>query len=341
MSRPGALQTRTVPFAPARIRTVELVPEPAAVRRLQTSLDELAPARVIRWREDRATGFNVVHISPPGAVNPAFIVPMSFDYRIDPLVTKRLQVLAAVSGAPVVGVDTPGVTMNAVTPKRTGRTRVPFIALWHAAKGDYSGFAQLQLAAVAQAAGVDPAGSRLLGESLGAQLVASMAKIAHPASVDLIEPVNVARRPLRQLPGLWRALQGPEKDLRERYIAQSVREGWQDVSAFETSSPENAEVDARLKRFSRQGRWAFGSAIGLRRPLSLTLADVNPEIPVRLWRAADSLVCDPNASAALIAHLARDGTSAELTTMTLPDGRAGHHVLTSLSAMTAFGRLLA
>ena len=320
---------------------VVLTPDPTLVAQLQTDLEDLTSAQVIRWRPEDPTGFNVLDVRPRNERTAPIVFPMSFDYRIDSLMKARLRVLAAVVGARVIGVETPGVTMDAVAPVRTTRTSVPWTVMWSTLCGDFRKLAEMQVQAITQALRLNLGEVQLVGESLGAQAVSAMASFVAVRSLDLIEPANAERRPLQELPALGRALTTLEHERRRDMIALSRRRGWPDILAFEDSSPENTALDHDFKRFSNQGRWAVVSAVGLHRPLQKTLVRVPLSVPITMWRARESTVCTAAAFETLRVELNARGHQVEIVTMSTPDGGAGHHVLTGLSEMTAFASALA
>lgn len=292
---------------------------------------------VTRWNEDHSSGFNVAVVTPQKTLaDEPVIFPMSYDYRIEPLVLRRLEVLAIVAGRRVIAVETPGVTLDFDNPASTAPSTVAGEQARAGLLGDYTGLAALQLEAVIEIAGVVPSRARFLGESLGAQAVMSMSEGFTPLSVDLVEPVNCLPQGPIALLRLGRTLGRVEEPLRSRYVARSIERGWTTPGVFEKSSPANAEVDRRLKRFDRQGRWAALSALAMRRGLLRSADFIGPTTPLRVWRGAESTASKPNDIARFIGTLVAAGRHAEWFTLKLDGMPAGHHVLTDLDAATAF-----
>lgn len=296
-----------------------------------------AQIKVTRWGGDTPESFNVAVVTPEEVLGDESVVfPMSYDYRIEPLVLRRLEVISVVLGRRIVAVETPGVTLNFDDPARTAPSSVAGAQARAGILGNYSGLAALQLQAVAEITSVVPSGTRFLGESLGAQAVMSMSEGFTPLSIDLIEPVNCLPQGPIALLRLGRILGTVEEPLRSRYVARSIERGWSIPDVFEKSSRTNAEVDRRLKRFDRQGRWAALSALAMRRGLLRSIELIGPTTPIRIWRGAESTASKPKDIARFIAALVGGGRHAEWFTLKLEGMPAGHHVLTDLDAATAF-----
>lgn len=299
-----------------------------------TAMHSRGTVTVTRWRPGDAHGFNVAVIVPQTLESDESIVfPMSYDYRVEPLLLRRLEVIAAVTGRRLVAVETPGVTVNFDEPSRTTRALVGGAAFRAGITGNYSGLATLQFQALHDVANVDPSTSRYLGESLGAQSVMSMSLQAAPLSLDLVEPVNCLPMGLAALMRMGRSLVEIEEPLRSRYVARSKSSGWDTPDVFEKSSDENERIDRRLKRFWSQGRWAALSAVAMRRGLLALARQVDPTTPVRVWRGADSTACLAADVSQFVEQL---GSTADWATLQIDGMPAGHHVLTELDAATGF-----
>jgi hypothetical protein len=302
-----------------------------------TAMRSHAQITVKRWGKDDPRGFNVAIVTPEKlSADEPVIFPMSYDYRIEPLVLRRLEVIAVVSGRRIVAVETPGVTVDFDDPARTAPSSVASAEARAGILGDYTGLAALQLQAIADVTGIVPSGSRFLGESLGAQAVMSMSEGFEPRSIDLIEPVNCVPQGPIALLRLGRTLGTVEEPLRSRYVARSIEQGWSIPEVFEKSSPTNAEVDRRLKRFDRQGRWATLSALAMRRGLLRSVALIGPATPIRIWRGAESTASKPKDIRRFIIALLDNDRRAEWLTLKLDGMPAGHHILTDLDAATGF-----
>ena len=330
------------------MQTVGMTKAPRRGRLVIDAIDGLDAARreatktttrlaVSRWRPTDPGGFNVAEIVPERVNSDDVVVyPMSYDYRIDPLILRRLEVIAAVIHRRILAVETPGVTIDFANPPQTGRSTVSGRAFWAGLRGDFSALADLQLRALRETIEFDLANVRLLGESLGAQSVMSMAQSMTPVSIDLIEPVNCrSRGPL----ALWlsgRSLSGVEEDLRRRYVERSRERGWNVPEIFEFSSPENGAVDKRLKRFWSQGRWAVLSALAMANGLGREANSVANSTPVAVWRGADSTACLVADASRFVEALAERGVPAELIDLDMTGMPAGHHLLADLDAATGF-----
>lgn len=296
-----------------------------------------AQIEVSRWNPHSSQGFNAASIVPPRVDSDDVVVyPMSYDYRIEPLVLRRLEVVAIVTRRRLVAVETPGITMDTERPGATRRASVPLRAQWRALLGDFTALADLQRRALDETFGVDTSRYRLLGESLGAQSVMSMPRSITPRSIDLIEPVNCQRRSMPEMMRIARALSGREAELRVRYVQRSRDAGWAIPAIFEVSSTENGAADRRLKRFWNQGRFAVLSALALSGGLAREIPHIAASTPVRVWRGADSTACNEEHAESFLSQLTASGSSTELISLSLPDVPSGHHVLTDLNAATGF-----
>ena len=320
---------------------IYLEPVHPSARDRMVDADDKSKSEVIRWRPGEPTGFNIAVVNPahmPRAGD--CVVPMSHDYRIDRMVLKRLELLSDVTGYRVVAVETPGITMCFESPAATGPARVAGSTIRRVLVGDFDELADTQLNALTDLTDVEIAGSRILGESLGAQLGTSLAAISRRCrSLDLVEPVNAhSLSPLR-LWRLQRALLGIETDRKADYIRANAADGWGDVTAFELSSPENAELDQTLKAFRRQGKYATAIAVGLTRGIDRSLRRVDRSTPTRVWRANASAVCLPDDVAELTSRALSWGMHAQAYTLSAPESwpaGLGHHSLSNLNLMLAF-----
>ncbi|MFF2487224.1 hypothetical protein ACFVSU_12535 [Microbacterium sp. NPDC058062] len=300
--------------------------------------------RAARWRPDSQEGFNVVVAEPAKGFLETAIFPMSFDYRIDPLVTRRLQVLAATTGWRFAGVETPGVTMDIDNPERTKKSSVRTLDLLRAMRGNFGPLVHAQFSAVTGVLGEELSGVRLVGESLGAQMVSAMAAsgLGEPASVDLIEPVNAVRLGPSAFVRLARNLLGVETARKAEYLKENEAVGFGDVTAFELLSPENAVVDRRLKSWRHQWKYANLPILGLTRGLGPLLTNVQGVTPARIWRGAASEVCSERDCIDLAETIRAAGHPAQVLTL-VDQARSvelGHHVLTSLPRLAQFAQLL-
>lgn len=296
-----------------------------------------ATVSVRRWEPSKRYGMNVAVVAPasPGS-DEVIVYPMSYDYRIDRLALERLRVMALVLGRRVVGVETPGITMDFESPADTRAVGIPFLAGARTLGGDYGGLAELQLHAIDAALGEPARHLRLVGESLGAQFVAAIARRREAASVDLVEPVNCLPMSPLALYRVGRRLSGGEAELRARYVRANADGGWGRIDPFEMSSPESAAVDRRLKRLSNQGRLVLLTAVGLVWGLEHELRRRASTTPIHVWRAVDSTVCASSTVDRLVDDLTRAGVDARQTTLRCEHLPAGHHVLTRLDALVGF-----
>ncbi len=297
-----------------------------------------AAVSVRRWKPGQSIGFNVAEVVPAEVESDEVVIyPMSYDYRIDPLILRRIEVIATSSRRRVVLVETPGITMNFDQPESTSRSTVPLRAYLAAIGGNFGPLAAMQWRAIADTTTIYGSPIRLVGESLGAQSVMSMARLLNVASVDLIEPVNCKPRGIKDMTRVGRSLITVEEPLRLEYAARSRSKGWDVPEVFERSSAANGLVDRRLKRISSQGRWAVASALAMARGLTRELDHVAGGTPIRVWRGADSAACDADSCRDFVTHARRRTGQAQLVLLSLESGRTGHHFLTDLDAAWAFG----
>jgi len=281
------------------------------------------------WNPLSNVTINVAEIIPTAYdTEDAVVYPMSYNYRIEPLLLRRLEILADVLGMRVIAVDTPGITMDFNAPERTRPTRMPVRTILEVSKGDFRTLASIQMEAVRQTTGIPDTSWRLLGESFGAQMVSAMSLTARCISLDIVEPVNLNRLSLNQLIRLGQLLAETEEVRRRDLIKINEDAEWGFFPPFEDTSELHSRADAHFKRFSRQGWWALVSALGLRSGLASTFISLPRVRHIGLWRGKDSSVSCGSV------HTLEDqlaGLDAQVNEFELVGGEipAGQHILTS------------
>lgn len=316
------------------MRTVRSLPRP------RPSIE--ARSTVTRWIPASRHGFNVSVTSPKAPERASAIVyPMPYDYRIDRLALDRMEILAARTNRTVVGVESPGITLDEADPVSASASSVRADVLLAQIGGDYRPAASLQLSAIDDVLGGLPTELHLVGESLGAQFSAAIAGLIPCRSLTLVEPTNCVDRGWRGLLRQGKLLRTIEESRRDQYVAVNAQRGWPPTLPFEKSGSHAAAVDRRLKRFRHQGKYALASALGMRKSLASSLERVDAGLDVvRVWRGIDSTVCLAADVAVLSARMA-PRLRVEETVMVLDGLPAGHHFLTEMDAMMLFADTLA
>jgi len=304
--------------------------------------------------------FNVLEVDARQTdTDPTILTSTSFDYRIDPLLERRMSILATRSNARVLLSEIPGVTMDRDDPFHTkGAWQTPRQTAL-AFSGDFDPLALEQLRAIDATVGLaEYENIQLLGESLGAYAVTAMARvIAHRqfdkglriTQMDLIEPVNTYGNYtlLRQAKMLGN-LAGREANLRQDvYLGENTLIGHGEIRAFERQSAENKRIDDFVKR--RQIPATYLTGAGLRKGLHTALKDAlsNDDVDgphlrdarILIARGADSSVSFEKDLISAANTVRENGGYAETISLVAPKGDStpiGHHVLNSYARLASY-----
>lgn len=277
--------------------------------------------------------------------------PASFASRADTLEYARATMLAARMEARVVYVETPGVGINIVDPLRTAIGRPSARQLFNVASGNFDPLAKAQLDAVDSVLDLqDGQEVRLIGYSMGAWAVATMAKLLARRHftdkqiliprIDLIEAVNDQKYTLSDL---IRNI-NQEAQYTERYLTDENNENGLSetlLGAWRTETDDRKAIPT-LNR--RQGLILKALPIGLRKGFADTLALAVEESngttclsegSINLWRANESVIARQEANTFTAAQLGRVATQVTEVYPTLGDKLKGHHhaIVHSLGAI--------
>lgn len=259
------------------------------------------------------------------------VVPMSFDYRLERLATLKLSIIGAVSGHPVLGVDTPGVTMP--PPGSMWNAKVRRGPLWREVRaGRFSKLAAMQADAIRSALPDRLHPPVLLGHSFGAQMGWALCAAMPVHVLDVVEPVNLGRRSLVQMVSLARHL-ADEEIARTDTLALSRAEGW-DAVAFEKRSTASRRLDRRLKSPGSQGCWVTQLGLGLR--TSLLDQHPLPDVPIRTFFAADGKLVTVAQRIAWSTDVARNALQAQSFTVAHDNRPMRHHFMDDLDSLVSF-----
>lgn len=236
-----------------------------------------------RYESDNGQAFNVfVADARTSEDDPTILTSTSHDYRLDPLLKRRLSVAATQSNSRIVLSEIPGVTMDPEDPFHTkGGWQTPYQTLM-AFTGNYDPLAEAQLEAMDSVIDFQPGQEiQLAGESLGAYAVVSMARVLGQrrfkkqltiSRLDLMEPVNAYGNYmlLRQARMLY-SLATREDQLRQVYLGENAAIGHGDIGAFEKLSDRTKKIDRHVK--VRQIPAVYLTGAGLRKGLHTALKD--------------------------------------------------------------------
>lgn len=309
-----------------------------------------------------------VFVAEPRESNGSTIImPAQHEYRNEPLVMQRAQIMAHHTGSRIALVEMPG-TVGLVHPddnnpqgysiysssnKLEGaRQTVP--QLISAVRGDFSEHAGLQLDAVTSALSLDSTDPLILfGESMGAATATEMVRHIgqRGLSLDAIvlhEVVNPSsRRSISWLFPLLKNLGGIESQLRNEYFQENTEIG-HPIVAFEQSSESNKRLDSARKSIGQQALGGIANGLGLRTGIEPTLLDalkgfsahITPS--VSLIRGYDSAVTDAQDYVQLANALKENGVMANVAQYkdAREQQRLGHFFLFSLGRQAAFAQNL-
>lgn len=243
---------------------------------------EKVTSRVIDYKTDTGQQIGVFVTEPIDGFDSTTIMPEQHDYRNEPLVMRRAEIIASQTHSRVVVVETPG-TVGLVYPDDSpqgygiysstrkieggGPTKAQLVA---AVKGDFSEHASLQLDAVVDTLNVNQSDRLVLfGESMGAVASSEMVRTIGERGLQLNtlilhEVVNPSQdNSFPWLVSLLTKLSGVESERRNRYFDENTRIG-HPIKAFEQTSKANQRLDSARKSFKQQGFASIANGIGMR-----------------------------------------------------------------------------
>lgn len=267
--------------------------------------------------------------------------PASFASRADTLEYARATILAARMKARVTYVETPGVGIDIDNPLQTKVGQPSALQLFNIAKGNFDPLAKAQLDAVDSVLNLRNGQEvRLIGYSMGAWAVATMAKLLarrHFSDkqiliprIDLIEAVNDQKY---TLPDLVRNI-NQEAQYTERYITDENHENGlsETLLAAWDSTTDDRQAIPVLNR--RQGLTLRALPIGLRKGFADSLAQAVDESSrttylsegsINIWRANESIIARQGANIHTANQLRHVTTRVTDIYPTIRDKIKGHH----------------
>lgn len=328
---------------------------------------EVVHSRLYDYRTEANQQIGIFVAEPLKHNGSTIIMPAQHEYRNEPLVMQRAQIMAHHTGGRVALVEMPG-TVGLVHPynndprgydiyssteKLEGAQQTPS-QLISAARGDFSEHAGLQLDAVTKVLSLQEADPLILfGESMGAATATEMVRhigqrgLALDAIV-LHEVVNPSTK--RSIPWLFPLLKnlgGTESQLRNDYFQENEEIG-HPIVAFEQSSKANKRLDDARKSITQQAFGGIANGLGMRsgvEPKLLTAlkgfgAKTTPS--VLLTRGYDSAVTNDQEYAEFTNGLADNGIVVDVAHYkdALEQQRLGHFFLFSLGRQAAFAQNL-
>lgn len=323
-----------------------------------------------RYEAESGQQFNVLEVDArlKGAdgqlEGPTIIGAISFDYRIDPLLTRKMAILAKHASARVFMTELPGVTVDHDTPFETKEAWQSPSQTIAAFSGNFDPLALQQLQAVDSVAGFkDHDRVQLFGQSLGAYSVTAMARVLagesfnkslHVDKMTLFEPVNAyGNYYLANQLKMLRSLATTEDARRQVYLDENEAIG-HPMRAFEQLSSETAAIDKHVKSRPAQIVATYASGAGLRKGLHTALADAAKntssdgpllaEADIIAVRATDSTVSHAKDLLELESAAREGGSSVRLVEFSSAehdDTPSSHHFPDSLGRMADLAVYLA
>lgn len=334
----------------------------------ESSDDELGVAttdktvELHRYIAENGQSFNVLDVDARTVgesgeqEGPTIVGAISFDYRIDPLLTHKMSILAHHASARVLMSELPGVSVDHDDPFHTkGAWQTPAQTV-AAFSGNFDPLALEQLRAVDSVAHFQDGDEiQLFGQSLGAYSVTAMTRVLANGSFEkaltvpkmtLFEPVNAYGNYylINQLKML-KNLATTEDTRRQVYLDENAQIG-HPMRAFEQLSDETLAIDKFVKSRPAQIIATYASGAGLRKGLHSALYDAmnnktedGPHLAdaeIIVARATDSTVSHDEDLISL-ADAAHDaGGSVRLVKFSAGEGETtplGHHSPDSLGRM--------
>lgn len=314
-----------------------------------------------RYAAPNGQAFNVLEIDEredkDGRKSGSTIVgALSFDYRIDPLLTQKMGILAHHNKARVLMTELPGVTVDHDDPYHTrGAWQTP-VQTVAAFSGNFDPLALQQLNAVDHVADFqDGEEIQLFGQSLGAYSITAMARVLASGNfpkrlavskMTLFEPVNAYGNYylINQLKVL-KNLATTEDARRQSYLNENEHIG-HPMRAFEQLSDETRAIDNYVKSRPLQIVSTYASGAGLRKGLHTALRDATAnrdadgprlhEADITVARAIDSTVSHEKDLISLADAAHESGVPVRLVEFTSGGGDLtplGHHSPDSLGRM--------
>jgi len=242
-------------------------------------------SKIHRYQAFNGQAFNVLEVDGRrGEGGPVIVGAASFDCRIDPLLTKRMGILAHHSGARVFMAELPGVTVDHADPFHTrGAWQTPMQTAM-AAAGNFDMLAKKQLKAIDSIAHFQDGDEiQLFGQSMGAYSAASMARVLAKNSyrkqiviskMTLVEPVNAWRNnnAIEHFK-MVRNLIVNEDARRQVYLDENDLIG-HPTAAYEQLTDETKRIHQHMRSRISQRMAAYAAGMGLRKSLYTVLSDV-------------------------------------------------------------------
>lgn len=300
--------------------------------------------------------FNVLDIDARnGEPGPTIITSTPFNYRIDPLMRRRMTQLATHSKARVLASELPGVTIDLDDPENTGGDYQTIPQTLMALCGNFDLLAAKQLEAIDSVANfADGDQIQLVGHSLSAYSMVAMARVIAQGKLydkqlaitrmDLIEPVNAyGNHTIDHQIKMFFQLAQLEDQRRQLYLQENVRIGHGDIGAYEKISPFTAKADKYVKR--RQVLAIYASGAGLRKGMTPALDqafEASPDLrntQFVLSRGIDSTASFENDLLSAAYAIRNSGGKAETIAFVAEKGDStpmGHSVLDSLARMASY-----
>lgn len=277
---------------------------------------EVVSSKVVDYKTENGQHLGLFVAEPLKGRSGTIIMPAQHEYRNEPLVMRRAEIIASHTGNRVAVVEMPG-TVGLVRPDSESENGFRVYAssdridggsqtagqLKAAFRGDFSEHSGLQLDATTSVLGVDEREPlTLFGESMGA--ITSIEMIRHIGerglnlnAVILNEAVNLSGK--KSLPWLLYVLGelgGTESVRRNEYFDENTVIG-HPVGAFEQGSKEQKKLDSARKSLRQQGFGGIANGLGMRANSSAKLIDSlgrfgNNAPSILLSRGKDSTVSD-------------------------------------------------
>jgi hypothetical protein len=285
--------------------------------------------------------FNVLEIDgrPEGQDGPTIISGNSWNYRLDPLVTYKMRILAKQRGARVFMSELPGITINHSDPFNNTGARQSVEQMRHAFAGNFDPLSKMQLEAVDSLAHFEEGQTvQFFGESLASYSVASMASVIskgefkplHISRMELVEPVNAyGDTSLIHMAQIMKTLGTVEDARRATYIAENKEIGYSDAVPYEQIDDRTAAIDKFVKGLRQQLIPVLISGGGLRKGVHTVLgrvldaqavhAPLTHKSNIIVARGSDSTVTVPEHFEQLASHVRDSGVSVRLIEFTDSD----------------------
>lgn len=279
-----------------------------------------------------------------------------WSYRIDPLFTDKMAILAKQRGVRVFASEIPGVTINQADPFNNDGARLTREQSRALLRGNFGPIARTQFEAIRSYANFTEGQEvAFYGESMAVGALAAMIREMSDGTItpltiakaEFNEPVNVfGDTTLLQMYKLMIRLGRLENTRRGLYIQENAQIGYPEAMPYEDIDERTAAIDTYVKGMRQQGVSALITGVALRKGMHTVLADIvakdtayypiTSDSEIMFGRGADSSANEPGDFESLNEYIS--GSRVKVRMLEFTDGETDGHTPIGHSFTDSLGR---